>query len=29
MYGRYGDGLAALIMGFSDPITEIEKAESK
>ena len=29
MYSRYGDGLAALIMGFSDPITEIEKAESK
>ena len=26
---RYGDGLAALIMGFSDVETEIEKAEKK
>lgn len=24
---RYGNGLAALLMGFSDPETEIEKAE--
>ena len=29
MYNTYGDGLAALIMGFSDPVTEIEKVESK
>ncbi len=29
MFDRYGDGLAALIMGFSDPTTEIEKAEKK
>ena len=26
---RYGDGLAALLMGFSDPETEIEKAEKR
>ena len=26
---RYGDGLAALIMGFSDVETEIEKAEKR
>lgn len=27
MFDRYGDGLATLMMGFSDPVTEIEKAE--
>lgn len=27
MFTRYGDGLAALMMGFSDPETEIKKAE--
>lgn len=27
MFDRYGDGLATLMMGFSDPATEIEKAE--
>lgn len=27
MMGRYGDGLAALAMGFSDAETEIKKAE--
>jgi len=28
MFKKYGDGLAALLMGFSDPKTEIEKAEA-
>ena len=28
MFNRYGNGLAALMMGFSDPETEIKKAES-
>ena len=28
MMERYGDGLAAICLGFSDPITEIEKAEA-
>ena len=28
MMDRYGDGLAALLLGFSDPQTEIQKAES-
>ena len=28
MFERYGDGLAALLMGFSTPGIEIEKAES-
>ncbi|MBR6382278.1 MAG: hypothetical protein IKS07_11495 [Lachnospiraceae bacterium] len=27
MFDRYGNGLAAILMGFSDPATEIEKAE--
>ncbi len=27
MFDRYGDGLSALMFGFSDPVTEIEKAE--
>lgn len=27
MFKQYGDGLAALMMGFSDPETEIKKAE--
>ena len=29
MFDRYGDGLATLMMGFSDPVTEIEKAEKE
>jgi len=29
MFERYGDGLAAIMMGFSDPETEIKKAEEK
>lgn len=29
MFDRYGDGLATLMMGFSDPATEIEKAEKE
>ncbi len=29
MMERYGDGLATLMMGYSDPETEIEKAESQ
>lgn len=29
MFERYGDGLAALMFGFSDPETEIKRAESK
>ena len=29
MFERYGDGLAALMFGFSDPVTEIEKAEKR
>ena len=28
MFMKYGDGLAAVILGFSDPATEIEKAEN-
>lgn len=28
MFNRYGDGIAALAMGFSDAETEIKKAES-
>jgi len=28
MFNRYGNGLAALMLGFSDPETEIKKAES-
>ena len=28
MMDRYGDGLAALFLGFSDPQTEIQKAEA-
>lgn len=27
MFKKYGNGIAAIAMGFSDPITEIEKAE--
>lgn len=27
MFERYGDGIAALLMGFSDPETEIKNAE--
>ena len=26
---HYGDGLAAVLMGFSDPVTEIKKADAK
>lgn len=29
MFNRYGDGMAALMMGFSDPVTEIKKAEQQ
>lgn len=29
MFDRYGDGLAALMFGFSDPKTEVEKAEGR
>ena len=29
MFNRYGDGLAALLLGFSDPETEIRKVEEK
>lgn len=28
MFSRYGDGMAALMFGFSDPITEIKKVEN-
>lgn len=28
MFSRYGDGMAALMFGFSDPETEIKKAEN-
>lgn len=28
MMDRYGDGLAALMFGFSDPVTEIKKVEN-
>lgn len=29
MLEKYGDGLASLIFGFSDPVTEVNKAEGK
>ena len=29
MMDRYGDGIAALMFGFSDPVTEIKKVEGR
>lgn len=29
MMDRYGDGIAALMFGFSDPVTEIKKVEDR
>lgn len=29
MFNRYGDGMAALMFGFSDPVTEIKKVENR
>ena len=29
MMDRYGDGIAALMFGFSDPVTEIKKVENR